>query len=281
MRLAQAARKLSITTEDIVDFLEIRGIVIEKDSNTKLDEKAVKLLYKYFEIEEENNLEEVVTKVDLEPEEPEETKGINQNIKEPDDSEKEEPKEELKVSEEKEEIEDKPDESSVEEKSDKKSFKTVNELLEEDGDNSDNDFVIKAPKVELKGLNVVGKIELPEPKPKPQSEEKEESKIKRTKRSAPKNKENRKTSNRRQKVELSPAEIRKREEQREARKRERIEKEKKKKRELFYKEKILKPKQIEQKNRLKKKKSKIADEPIVQKPKPKTVLGKFWCWLNT
>ena len=279
MRLAQAARKLSITTDDIVDFLEIRGVSIEKDSNTKLDEEAVELLYKYFEIEEEGKVE---------IEEIEEDESVDQE----EDSLKElSAAKSLNL--ESDQVEDKvadeeetaaPAEKDIQategkEESIKRSFKTVDELLEGDDDHSSTDFIIKAPKVELKGLNVVGKIDLPEPKQKSEPEEKKEV-DRRTKKSTA-NTRPRRPLKRKQKRELSPAEIRKRQEEKDARKLERIKKERKKKREEFYKEKVLKPKQIEQKNKPKKKKSAAVGKMVEQKPKPKTVLGKFWRWLNT
>lgn len=280
MRLAQAARKLSITTEDIVDFLEIRGIAIEKDSNTKLEERAIQLLYKHFEIEEESKPEEIVPQKEVETEKIEEdnqeiTEAKNQKIE---DLKKETSEEERQVSDE-EEAKISPRENIVDEKPIKKSFRTVDEVLEAEGEETHEDFVIKPAKIELKGLNVVGKIDLPEPKPKSDPEQKAESKVK-AKKVFPKTREN-KSPGRRQKRELSPSEIRKREEQKEARKREQIEKEKKKKREQFYKEKILKPKQIEQKNKPKKGKSVVEDKSTEKKPQPKTILGKFWKWLNT
>ncbi|SMG46431.1 hypothetical protein SAMN05661096_03274 [Marivirga sericea] len=278
MRLAQAARKLSITTEDIVDFLEIRGISIERDSNTKLDEKAVDLLYKYFEIEEEgeevldqNNekhLEGPPEHVQDDYEEQDHKVALDQSEQiDIDENEKVDSSEEAKAR-----IED-------EEISTRKSFKTVHDLLEGEDDNSNEDFVIKAPKVELKGLNVVGKIELPEPKPKSDPEEKKE--VNRKPRKPDSKIVSKRSKNKKQKRELSPSEIRKREQDREARKRERVTKEKKKKRKEFYKEKVLKPKQIEQKNRPKKKKSSVEQINLNKKPKPKTALGKFWRWLNT
>jgi hypothetical protein len=278
MRLAQAARKLSITTEDIVDFLEIRGVSIEKDSNTKLDEEAVEILYKYFEIEEESaiKVEEDYKKNKSDVQE-EELEGESEE-----GNEESEVKQESEKSVEEEKViplnEAQPD---VEDRaiSIKKSFKTVDELLEGDDENPNDDFVIKAPKVELRGLNVVGKIDLPEPKPKSKPDQKAEIDQKRGQivskkrpQRSPKNK---------QKRELSPSEIRKREVDREARKQERIKKEKKRKREEFYKEKILKPKQIEQQNKPKKRKSLVEEASNQKKPTPKTVFGKFWRWLNT
>ncbi|WMN07460.1 hypothetical protein QYS48_28825 [Marivirga arenosa] len=278
MRLAQAARKLSMTTEEIVDFLQLRGIEIEKDSNTKLSAESIQVLYKYFEIEEE----EPVEKVEVQPDEIQDEQA-DANIPTEEEAEvNEEIVSEKLGQEESNEIAEPQQEEKVEEvqASEKKSFKTVGELLESEDETTDEDLVIKAPKVELKGLNVVGKIDLPEPKPK---EEKQEDKPDKLQPRVKKNyqKGNNKKS-RRNRKELTPAQIRQKEEEREERKRKRIEKEKKKKREEFYKENILKPKQEEQKKKTKKKKIKVVEQKIQpNQPKPKTVLGKFWRWLNT
>jgi len=264
MRLAQAARTLSITTEDIIDFLEIRGIVIEKDSNTKLEEEAIKLLYQHFEIEEEDATEARTPKEE-EPPLPALELLIAPLPADPTVIISDELGEEIYF------LQYPPPAPPQ--------APPGAELLEDDdeGEESKDELVIKAPKVELKGLNVVGKIDLPEPKPKPEKEQKDEPKAKKT-HSKPRPK---KSTKRKGKRELSPAEIRKREEQREARKQKRIEKEKKEKREQFYKDKILVPKQLEQKRKSKKKKKIVKEINPVQKPKPKTILGKFWRWLNT
>jgi hypothetical protein len=281
MRLAQAARKLSITTEDIVDFLEIRGITIEKESNTKLGEEAVQMLYKYFEIEEESKLDaDSVIEVEDESkskaeESAEKVESENSEIEE--NTVEDITSEEIEV---KETVEEEGDQISEEENTEepkKKSFRTVDELLQGEEDLGE-DFVIKPAKVELKGLNVVGKIDLPEQSPK--QEQKEERNVRQPKKVVPHSVAN-KSSRRRQNRELSPTEIRRRAEQKEAREREQTEREKKKKREQFYKEKILKPKQIEQKSRPSKKKSTVEGTAPERKSRPTTVLGKFWRWLNT
>lgn len=282
MRLAQVARKLSITTEDIVDFLEIRGITIEKDSNTKLEEEAVQLLYRYFEVEEKSKTEELPLTEEIEAESiKEDDIAETEELSKEADEEKEEEENIIQNEQQQEEpVEEKNQIVEDSEKSVKKSFKTVDELLQDEGNDVDEDLVIKPAKVELKGLNVVGKIDLPEPKPKPESREEEKEKTKlNTKKSYLKPRK--KMPKRHQKRELSPSEIRKREEEREARKRERIEKEKKRKREQFYKEKVLKPKRLEQKSKPKKKKTESVEQNKIQKPQPKTLLGKFWRWLNT
>ncbi|WKV12611.1 hypothetical protein [Marivirga harenae] len=281
MRLAQAARKLSITTDDIVDFLEIRGIVIEKDSNTKLDENAVKLLYRHFEIEEEEAENEVIAEVEdtIRTEEKDEVDEKEDKIAEPADSEPEEEVSEKNAEKSSVEIQNIEEVPAEIQKEKKKAFKTVGELLEDQAEHSDEELIIKAPKVELKGLNVIGKIDLPEPKRKAQTEQSEETQDRKKKSFSQPSRQRKPRRN--QKRELSPAEIRKKEEQKDARKRERIEREKKRKREQFYKEKVLKPKQLEQKTKPTRKKKVTEQTREVQKPQPKTILGKLWRWLNT
>jgi hypothetical protein len=276
MRLAQVARKLSITTEDIVDFLEIRGVSIEKESNTKLEEDALKLLYTHFEVEEEAPADAKADKVEESLEEENHHGSIDS-------------KEELDqkvVSAQQEEENDAPelslisDDSTIEEneKLEKKPSKTVEELLSESDEQANEEVVIKAPKVELKGLNVLGKIELPEPKLKAEPKDAEEEPKARKSKPTVKGK---KAQAPKRKAELSPAEIRKRKAEREARKRVQIEKEKKKKREQFYKDKILKPQQKRQKAKPKRKNIKAEQDVSNVSRQPKTLLGRFWRWLNT
>lgn len=290
MRLAQAARKFSITTEDIVDFLEIRGIAIEKDSNTKLNEEAIVLLHKFFEVEENDEVELVVVEevehvttaedIELISEVEDDLEGEIELERVEDAANEKQEEVELEMQNESEEEEQIAIEEVIEVKeTDTKSFKTVEELKESADDESDNEFVIKAPKVELRGLNVLGKIELPEPKPKPEAEQKEDT-VAKSKRANP-NLKDRRGNRKNTKRELSPAEIRKREEQREIRKRKQIELEKKRKGENFYKKNILKPQQLEQKKKPTKQKALTAEKTLAQKPQPKTTLGKFWRWLNT
>ncbi len=311
MRLAQAARNLSITTDDIVTFLAKKDIVIEKDSNTKLDENSIHLLFEYFDTDiplkkevktesvsvETNSDEELAPQPeenDLQKEEAE-SPIKEDDIVEPDTSqegkldseeaqERDDLNESLTVEENlgEEEPINKEEENQMDEqvsaKPTTKKYKTVADLLGDEQD-EDNDVVIKAPKVSLQGLNVLGKIDLPEPKPKQEKEEDQ----KHEKKEQNKNRSLRRPASRNTRKELTPQQLREREKKKELRKREEVERKAKKKREAFYKEQILKPKQEQQKKKKPKQKKtteKIKNQ-IQPKPIPKTVLGKFWRWLNT
>ena len=152
------------------------------------------------------------------------------------------------------------------------------ELVESDEQNVDLSKItlIKAPKKELNGLKVLGKIDLPEPR-KPKSPEKEEKK----------SKENGKKQNHLSEEEAEKRRLwaKKKKEENEARlEQKRKEKEKqqlKALREAHYKQRI-------QQNKPKSKKQKVVSEAVntaniesFTKHKPKTILGKFWHWLNT
>lgn len=123
MRLGQLARKLSVRTAEITDFLAQHNIKIEEGSNVRLQEEQVELIVKHFnaenaafflipknESEEQPNVVEIVTETI-------EIDTVPQVLIEPD---------------------------------------PVKEVEPEKGE------VIRAPKVELSGLRVLGKIDLPE-----------------------------------------------------------------------------------------------------------------------
>jgi hypothetical protein len=317
MRLAQAARNLSITTDDIVTFLAKRDITIEKDSNTKLDETSVHLLFDYFDTEipqkkvqefqitaienfegTQNNIQDEIIDENKNRLESSKNEGyIVEQTEDPlgklekseDNKNQKETNESSLHSEEIEREEVKVDNQSThttsldvknEDSAPKpKKYKTVADLLEaEENHEVDDDIVIKAPTVSLQGLNVLGKIELPEPKPKPDKEVAGKEKKESSKNRAP-----RRPASRNSQRELTPQQARDREKKRELRKREEAERKAKKTREQFYKENVLKPKQEQQKKR-KPKKKKEADHINHQqthKPIPKSLLGKFWRWLNT
>ncbi|MFT7239006.1 MAG: hypothetical protein ACI93L_003103 [Cyclobacteriaceae bacterium] len=149
-----------------------------------------------------------------------------------------------------------------------------NEPSEEEG--TEVDDVIRAPKIELVGLKVVGKIDLPEPKIK------EEKPVEpRTKRSA--------TNGRRESndEEKEARRIRNREarERRalkaeEKEREERVERDRKSK-EVFYRQKLADEAKAKKGRKPKKKKEVIVAQKVKEEPQPKTLLGKFWKWLNT
>ena len=153
MRLAQAARKISITTEDIVNFLAKRDILVEKDSNTKLSEEAIKLLFSYYDVEIEQKQAIETDKAEKQVQTKEAEASIAPSFTEESENIDVMEDQQLEIAEE----EDVPAEIQPA----KKSFKTVGELLENDFETDQEDLVIKAPKVQLQGLNVLGKIDLP------------------------------------------------------------------------------------------------------------------------
>ena len=126
MRLGQLSRKLSVRTGDIVEFLFKNGIQIESDSNARLEDEHVTLITQHFA---PALLEETLTDA------PPESDGLEKDPTE--DSEVSSP-------------------FSVE------PTETPKQELEEEI----QDTVIKAPKIELSGLKILGKIDLPEPKKK-------------------------------------------------------------------------------------------------------------------
>ena len=150
------------------------------------------------------------------------------------------------------------------------------ELVESDEQNVDLSKItlIKAPKKELDGLKVLGKIDLPEPR-KPKSHEKEDKKSKES--------EKRQNHISEEEAEKRRLWAKKKKEENEARlEQKRKEKEKqqlKALREAHYKQRV---QQIKPKS--KKKKSQTVNSDIIEalaEKKPKTILGKFWRWLNT
>lgn len=136
--------------------------------------------------------------------------------------------------------------------------------------------VIKAPKIELPGLRVVGKIELPEKKKKEAEKPQENPSPPQESRPKPLSRNPRRESpprNRHNPVALA----REREEQ-EKRRREAEAREREKQRKAEYYQKRLKPQPPTKAARLHR--EEMADMPKVEREKPKTLWGKFMRWLN-
>lgn len=139
MRLAQLARKVSVKSTAIVDFLAAQAVVIEDNPNTKIEEEHVRLVLTHFApalLEAEITAlatvqEEVPTIVEAEPRQ----EVVQEDVP-------------LMTTE----------ESVVEVPA---APITVTEELPD---------IIRAPKIELSGLKVLGKIELPEKKKKEEPE---------------------------------------------------------------------------------------------------------------
>ncbi len=248
MRLAQLARKLTIRPTVIVDFLTQHKIQIEDGSNTRLEDVHVDLIMKKFAPARAAEIAaELVREKEIE-------------IK-------------ADITEEKIEI---ISQSPVFENS---SFSTTDILPEKIE-------VIKAPKVELSGLKVLGKIELPESKKKdiePIAEQAQNDQLIPAEVVKPPRQENRKPYINRKEVsnhrplKNSIAEERERKAvEAEKRKREQ-QKQEKEKRTQHY---LSKVKVVAPIKSIKLVKEEV-EEFTPSAPVPKTIWGKFMKWLNT
>lgn len=130
MRLGQLARKLGIRQAEIVAYLETKNIRLEEDTNARLEDEHLALITAHFDPDLYRFEETPAT-------------GTNE-IEEPVLAH-----EQVAVA----------NEKGPESKSNE-------DAMQPDPGAQERIEVIKAPKVELKGLKVIGKIELPEPKKK-------------------------------------------------------------------------------------------------------------------
>ncbi len=139
--------------------------------------------------------------------------------------------------------------------------------------------LIKAPKKELAGLKVLGKVELPEPRKKEKPEEKQVNERGRNERPhlSEQEREKRRLEAKR-KREAHEAKI-------ENRRKEREQKELKKRKEAHYRQKLEKANATAAtpQKRKTEEPSVQAEKPVPTPPaaQPKSVFGKFWRWLNT
>lgn len=175
MRLGQLARKLDLETSDIIKYLKKENIEVENHLNTKLEDETVAMVLKAFTpiekpkpvivkkeektpeptiIVEEVVLETEVEEITPEPVQLEEIKPVEVSRE----------NEALTVA----ELREK---EAAEIENQQPETREIIELSREDKVPENSDVaVIRAPKIELQGIKVLGKIELPE---KPQKEVKE------------------------------------------------------------------------------------------------------------
>jgi len=261
MRLGQLARKLALRPSQIVDYLSTQQIFPEEGSNARLTDEMTERIVLHFAPQRLNEIMAVEEK-NSEPE------PMSEPIQEQPVI--------IKVAEEIAAVEA-PLVSHVE--------------VMEEKPSEDKPEVIKAPKVELSGLKVLGKIELPEPKKKaePVSEsmetvEGEPEKIpateKKQRRTEPRVNTQQRRENYPQRPARNPIAIQREQKAREEeeKRKEKLEREKEK-RTQYYLQRV--------KTGQPTKSAKIVSEPVESyhakevKPMPKTWLGKFLRWLNT
>ena len=152
------------------------------------------------------------------------------------------------------------------------------EMLESDEAPADLDKIklIKAPKKELSGLKVLGKVDLPEPKKKSKDEDKEDqSKHNRNRRPqlSEVEKEKRRLKAKKKKEAYEARQERRRKEE-EAQRRKEL-------KEAHYKQNLQKIEVRKQKKKGKPITAPASHETKKIKKEPKTWLGKWWKWMNT
>ena len=283
MRLGQLARKYDIPVQEIIDYLnEETG---EKfHPNAKLYDAVEEQIFKHFDLYPDDPI--------LEPEEQVEEKEAEQ----PQDTQSSEsmsPAEEIAavdgelaiLSVPNEEVRGLHDSSKQElqgqpRPKDDEVIQTdkLLELMENEEASSDLEKVklIKAPKKELPGLKVLGKVDLPEPKKKAEQEgQKKKSERNRRPQLSEEEKEKRRLKAKRKKEAYEALQEKKRKEQ-EARRLKEL-------KARHYQEKLRKAKIKKQKKEVARAKQEQSNEalPVTSKKEPKTWLGKWWRWMNT
>lgn len=280
MRLAQLARKLSVTPAEIVRYLQANGQAIA-DVNTRLEEEQLRPIISHFA---PGRVEEILEE-DRKPAEPELQEIVQ-----------DEPEAEVSIEEELTLVQTSdplPENEPLQPALQKDFSEEIVQSAEEAKDPLEGVDVIKAPKVTLTGLKVLGKIDLPEPKKKepevkPTDEIASETDIHTPPPPVTNNKDNKRNdrknnrfSDKRERVERprrNPVTLQREREQREAeeRRREELKKEKERRTEYYN-------------NRIKqstpKRAARLIDEPLEGlheiADEPKTIWGKIWRWLTT
>jgi hypothetical protein len=270
MRLGQLARKLELSPTEIISFLSEKNISATEGSNTRLTQDQVIVICAKFDPTDSKQILSA-------PDKKEEAKSVaaESNLLEP---------QSIII-------------ESIIESANAPTLESEPDLISESVSTEESTpeviEVIKAPKVELSGLKILGKIELPQPKKKEdpvESEQVQEENVntenapaipeKKIRRYENRN-ENRKFSgskNPRQTSGKNPIALqREREVQEQERKREEELKLQKEKRTQHYLQKV---------KSVPTKRASIIDEEVVEMKAdhsvvPKTLFGKFWKWFRS
>lgn len=243
MRLGQLARKLALRPDQIVEFLGKHNIQIDEGSNTRLDDDFVALIVARFAPQGlELNSVEPIQDIDVEPI-PQKPEVVATEIVQLDEF-------------------------------------TVSPPAFTPAVQEENIEVIKAPKVELSGLKVLGKIELPEKKKK--EDLPTEPKSANTPSKEPWSSDHRRpvqarTSRAHTRPAKNPIALQREQEEAEAaRKREaaRLAEKEKRSQHYFNKVKVVAPVKSG-------KREQIIEENEEPMPQPKTWLGRFFRWFTS
>jgi hypothetical protein len=248
MRLGQLARKLSLRPSQLVDFLAENNIQTAEGSNTRLADEHTQLIVQHFAPE---SLEEIMKPA---------VEEVLQSVAEP-----------VAVIEE-------PVVAEPVHNAEESVVVSEDKVVDEQSEPE----VIRVPKIELSGLKVLGKIDLPEPKKKePKAEEESttgEEQQKPERITPAKSKHPRRE--REQRNWRNPLEVQRQREAREIEERRKAEIEREKeKRKHHYQNKV---KQVKQPKRVKPvTENATVKKPVDTRPVPKTWLGKFLRWWTT
>ncbi|MFT6882094.1 MAG: hypothetical protein ACI83W_002637 [Marinoscillum sp.] len=300
MRLGQLARQLEISTEEAVNILSEQGIEIKDHPNVKVPEDGEAYLLSKFnktevlaaevltakteELEQAKEEEEIIAEVEESPI----ITSKDEEVLTPIDTE-------VNIPEVKSEVETPIEETSsqlvtpellrsIKNSEDQLTFSELSALDE-------NVQVIKSPKIELPGLKVLGKIELPQKKVAEEANEEtvndDETEVVEADK-APEvriiqhDRRNSRPRLTREQLEEKRLRSKRAQERRIEEQKERAERKEKeqirKLKERHYKAKVSTPSQ-QPKSKKKQADKKVAE--IDQRPKPTTMIGKFWRWLNT
>lgn len=278
MRLGQLSRKLKVKPQEIVDFIsETFKKTIEVHPNSKIEDEFIAQIEEYFKLEALPTEEPSEKYEDYNEDSTSQQKDIKishivqeKNIIE----------EEYKIEQEKSANDDLTETEETILNTNNPEEALPEEIIDEDDLNL-VDGIIKAPKVDIEGIKVVGKIDLPE-KVVPQKEDDQEndSSINQKDKTEKQRKQReRKRQTRRKKPEISLEEQERKEyEAYEKRKAELKEAEKRKKKK-HYEKKIAQQKASSTKEKKKTKNSNKKDSQ--EDSVPTTLWGKFIKWLNT
>ena len=298
MRLGQLSRKLQVKTADIIEVLQTKfEVSISNHPNSKVPDELISQLESYFTVEP---IQPMPVEESTSP------TSLTESLTEDQPTEIEEPSSSKDLKPEAEEVTEQPEELAPME-----TETTEEETLNEEEELNIVDGVIKAPKIEVAGIKVVGKIDLPEKKveleetaesndevsisseeqntdspDKPIGESESEnnqtketpSPAQRKKEVTPKPSQRKKKSKRPEKIVLTPEEER-RIKLKEAQKQKlAAQKAKKEKRRETYSQEVKSTKPTSSVQKKKKKTEQRKSAP--KKKKPTSLWGKFLYWLN-
>ena len=277
MRLGQLARKYGVSQQEIISQLKEMDPSYHKlGHNTKLNEQALTWLAHRLEKDDDLIISEQAddTPLDQSPVEEQTVAPITES-----EDEISPPPKAADESSESPQVPEVPTKEEVVIETDK-----LLELLEseETPEEISKITLIKAPKRELDGLKVVGKIDLPEPKVRSREKNKESKESQEGTSSRSGKKSNQLTEEEKEKRRLRAKSKKEAYEARQEKRRKAKEKQRRKElNRLRYQQKLQRSKPIATKTKDQVQEMPELNEVPISTPPPKTLLGKFWRWLNT